>query len=50
MDEVWSTESATISTYPTNVSGIVVLLNIKHWIKIHVSQILFSTNMSFCPF
>ena len=32
-DEVRSTESAIISSYPTSVSGIIVLLNTKHWIK-----------------
>ena len=34
MDEVRSTESAIISSNPTSVSGIIVLLNTKHWIKI----------------
>ena len=33
MDEVWSTESAIISSYPTSMGGIIVLLNSKHWIK-----------------
>ena len=28
-----STESAIISSYPTSVSGIIVLFNTKHWIK-----------------
>ena len=32
-DEVRSTESAIISSYPTSVSGIIVLLNTKHWKK-----------------
>ena len=32
-DEVRSTESAIISSYPTSVCGIIVLLNTKHWIK-----------------
>ena len=40
-----STESAIISSYPTSVSGIIVLLNTKHWIKI--SRILFSSDLSF---
>ena len=43
-----STDSAIISLYSTSVSGIVVLLNTKHWIKI--SRILFSTDSSFRPF
>ena len=36
-----------MSSYPTSVSGIIVLLNPKHWIK--VSRILFSTDSSFLP-
>ena len=44
-----STESAIISSYPTtNVSGIIVLLNTKHWIKI--SRTIFFTESSFCHF
>ena len=43
-----STESATISSYPTNVGGIIVLLNTKDWIKYFL--ILFSTDSSFRPF
>ena len=43
-----STDSAIISLYSTSVSGIIVLLNTKHWIKI--SRILFSTDSSFRPF
>ena len=42
------TESAIISSYPTNVSGIIVLLNTKHWIKL--SRTIFSTDSSFRPF
>ena len=38
VDEVGSTESAIISSFSTSVSGIIVLLNTKHWIKI--SQML----------
>ena len=30
VDEVQSTKSAVISSYPTSVSGIIVLLNTKH--------------------
>ena len=41
---VQSTESAIISSFPTSVSGIIVLLNIKRWLKI--SRILFSTDSS----
>ena len=47
-DEVRSTESAIISSYPTSVSGIIVLLNTKHWIKIF--RAIFSTDSSFRPF
>ena len=43
-----STEPAIISSYPASVSGIIVLLNTKHWLKI--SQSLFSTKTSFRPF
>ena len=44
-----STESALISSYPTtNVSGIIVLLNTKHWIKI--SRTIFFTESSFRHF
>ena len=43
-----STESAIISSYPTSVSGIIVLLNTKHWIKI--SRILFFTTRVFNDF
>ena len=32
-DEVQSTALAIMSSYPTSVSGIIVLLNTKHWIK-----------------
>ena len=32
-DEVRSTESAIISSYPTSMSGIIVSLNTKHWKK-----------------
>ena len=32
-DEVRSSESAIISSYPSSVSGMVILLNTKHWIK-----------------
>ena len=46
-DEVRSTESAIISSYPTGVSGIIVLLNTKHWIK--KSRVLFSSDLSFRP-
>ena len=42
------TSSAIISSYPTSVSGIIVLLNTKHWINI--SLILFSTGSSFWLF
>ena len=48
MDEVQITESAIISSYPASVSGIIVLLNSKHWIKI--SRTLVSTDLSFWPF
>ena len=48
MDEVQSTESAIVSSYPTSMSGIIVLLNTKHWIQ--MSQILVSTDTSFWPF
>ena len=43
-----STESAIISSYPISVSGIIVLLNTKHWIKI--SRTIFSADSSFRPF
>ena len=33
MNEVRSTESAIISSYPTSVCGMIVLLSTKHWIK-----------------
>ena len=42
------TELAIISSYPTSVSGIIVLLNAIHWIKI--SRILFPTDLSFGHF
>ena len=48
MDEVQSTESVIISSYPTSASGIIVLLNTKHWIKI--SQILFLPTQVFGHF
>ena len=48
MDEVPSTESAIISSYPTSVSGIIVSLNTKLWINI--SLILISIDSSFRPF
>ena len=37
----------TKSSYPTSVSGIIVLSNTKHWIKL--SRILFSSDLSFLP-
>ena len=37
-----------LSSYPTSVSGIIVLLNTKHWIKIF--RTIFSTNSSLRPF
>ena len=40
--------SQVISSYPTSVSGIIVLLNTKHRIKI--SRTVFFTNSSFRPF
>ena len=43
-----SSSSAIISSYPTNVSEIIVLLNSQHWIKI--SQILVATGLSFSHF
>ena len=43
-----STESAIISSYPTSVSGMIVILNTKHWIKI--CRTIFSTDSSFRPF
>ena len=44
--EVRSTEWAIIISYPTDVSGIIVLLKTKHWIF----RILFSTELYFWPF
>ena len=43
-----STESAIISSYPTSVSGIIVLLNTKYRIKI--SQLYFLQTQVFCCF
>ena len=37
-----------VSSYPTSVSGIIVLLNIKHLIK--VPRIILYTDSSFWPF
>ena len=43
-----STESVIISSYPTIVSGIIVLSSTKNWVKIF--SILLSTGSSFGPF
>ena len=48
VDELRSTESAIINSYSTSVSGIIVSLNTKHWIKIY--RTIFSTDSSFRPF
>ena len=49
-DEVQSTESAIISSNPTSVSGIIVLLNTKHWIKISRTLMYFLSTRIFGHF
>ena len=40
-DEVRSTESAIISSYPTGVSRIIILLNTKHCLDKNISNFIF---------